>query len=53
MQDSDSATAARASDAMDQALQPLILEKAPPLPVLAQSTLLPRFNISTQSLEVA
>jgi len=53
MQDSDAATAARASDAMDQALQPLILEKAPPLPVLAQSTLLPKFNISTQSLEMA
>lgn len=53
MQDSDMATAARASDAMDQALQPLILEKAPPLPVLAQSTLLPKFNISTQSLEMA
>lgn len=53
MQDSDAATAARASEAMDQALQPLILEKAPPLPVLAQSTLLPKFNISTQSLEMA
>jgi putative transposase len=53
MQDSDAASSGRASQAMDQSLQPLVLDKAPPLPVLAQSALLPKFNISTQDLEMA
>lgn len=53
MQDSDSAIGLRASQAMDQSLQPLLLEKAPALPVLAQSTLLPTFKISVQNLGAA